>query len=123
MEQALELLAKPKQYGRGARGGTPAKKAEPLREFDASPVTEKPVHVLNGRFGIYITDGETNATLPRDLAVEELTFEKALDLLATRAAKGGTKKKATKKAAAKKIAKKVVKKAAKKKVSKKVVRK
>ena len=73
---------------------------------------------------IYITDGETNATLPRDLAVEELTFERALDLLATRAAKGGTKKKATrKKATAKKVAKKVVKKAAKKKVSKKVVRK
>ncbi|MCL2306139.1 MAG: type I DNA topoisomerase [Planctomycetaceae bacterium] len=127
LEQALELLAKPKQYGRGARGGATAKKAEPLRAFDASPVTEKPVHVLNGRFGIYITDGETNATLPRDLSVEELTFEKALDLLATRAAKGGTKKKATrKKVAAKKVAKKVVKKSTKKaakKAGKKVAKK
>jgi DNA topoisomerase-1 len=127
LEQALELLSKPKQYGRGARGGTPAKKAEPLRVFEDSPVTEKPINVLNGRFGIYITDGETNATLPRDLSAEELTFEKALDLLAARAAKGGTKKKATrKKATAKKVAKKAVKKAAKKaakKTSKKVVKK
>ncbi len=122
LEQALDLLSKPKQYGRGARGAT-AKKTEPLKVFDASPVTEKPVQVLNGRFGIYVTDGETNATVPRDTSVEELTFEKALDLLAARLAKGGVKKKASRKTAkkaAKKAVKKVVKKAAKKTVKKTV---
>ena len=121
LEQALELLAKPKQYGRGAgRGGSTAKKTQPLKVFDVSPVTEKPIQVLNGRFGIYVTDGETNATLPKDLSLEELMFEKALDLLAARAAKGGTKKKTSpKKAAVKKTVKKAAK-ASTKKTTKKV---
>lgn len=97
-EKAVELLAQPKTRGRGA-------KKEPIKKFDVSPVTEKEVQLLDGRFGPYVTDGETNASLPRDARPEELTFEQALDLLAERAAKGPTKKKkkkATKKKAAKK---------------------
>ncbi len=96
LEQALELLSKPKVGGRG-RG-----KKEPLKTFDVSPVTGNPVQLLDGSYGPYVSDGETNASLPRDAKVEELTFEVALDLLAIRAAAGGSKKKkkSTKKKAA-----------------------
>jgi hypothetical protein len=61
---------------------------EPLKTFDASPVTKQPVKLLSGRFGDYVTDGVTNATLPRDFTPESLTFEQALNLLAERAARG-----------------------------------
>ncbi len=67
--------------------------------FDASPVTNEKVQLLDGRYGPYVTDGETNASLPKGTAVEELTFQEALDLLAARAAAGPPKKKAKKKAA------------------------
>jgi DNA topoisomerase-1 len=91
--QAVELLAQPKTRGRGAS------KKEPLRVFEKpSPVTDSVVQVLDGRFGAYVTDGVTNASLPRDSKVEELTFEAALDLLAVRAASGGSKRKSPKKA-------------------------
>jgi DNA topoisomerase-1 len=56
--------------------------------FDASPVTGQPVKVLEGRFGTYVTDGTTNATLPKGTSVNELTFDEALGLLAERAARG-----------------------------------
>ena len=114
-EQALELLKQPKQRGRRAP-------KEPLKVFDKkSPVTEGEVKVLDGRYGPYVTDGETNASLPRGSDPQELTFESALDLLAERAAKGPTKKKkATKKKAAKKATKK---KATKKKAAKKATKK
>jgi len=84
--------------------------------------------VLSGRFGNYVTDGETNATMPKDQSPEELTFEQALRLLADRAAKGPSKKRAfrkkavvkssTKPSAAKKTAKKAVKKTARKTTAK-----
>lgn len=113
-EQALELLSKPKTGGRG-RGA----KKEPIKTFDESPVTGEAVQLLDGRYGPYVTDGETNASLPRDAKVEELTFEAALDLLATRAAAGGSKKK-KKKSKTKTAAKSATKKAAtKKKATKK----
>lgn len=115
--QAVELLAQPKTRGRGAA------KKEPLKTFDLSPVTGKAIQVLDGRFGTYVTDGETNATLPRDSSAEELTFQAALDLLAVRAAAGGSKRKTAKKAkAASKEStktKKTTKKAAPKKATKK----
>jgi DNA topoisomerase-1 len=95
-DQAVELLSKPKTGGRGRA------KKEPLKTFDTSPVTGNAVELLDGSYGPYVTDGETNASLPRDAKVEELTFEAALDLLAVRAAAGGSKKK--KKKAAKKSA-------------------
>ena len=108
LEQALELLAQPK------RGRASARKKEPIKVFAESPVTGNPVQLLDGRYGPYVTDGETNASLPRTMTADEVTLERALDLLAERAAKGGTKKK---KKAAKKTVKK--KKAAKKKATKK----
>ena len=117
-EQARELLAKPK-FQRGGRAA-----AAPLKEFEDSPVTGKQVKVLSGRFGNYITDGETNATVPKDIELDDLTFEKALELLADRAAKGPSKKKASrKKAATKKAAKKSTKKAVKKATKKATTKK
>ncbi len=95
LEQALHLLSQPKQHGRGRA----AAKREPLKVFEDSPVTTQKVQLLDGRYGPYVTDGETNASLPKGTAVEELTFQEALDLLAARAALGPPKKKAKKKAA------------------------
>ena len=112
LEEAIALLKQPKTRGRG----TPK---EPLRRFELpSPVTEKEVKILDGRFGPYVTDGDTNASLRKGMDPNEMKFEAALDLLAERAAKGPTKrkKKATKKKATKK-------KAAKKKSPKKGVAK
>jgi len=117
LEQALELLAQPK------RGRRTAAKKTPLKVFEASPVTGSPVELLDGRYGPYVTDGKTNASLPRGMAPEELSFERALDLLAERAARGPTRrtthKKATRKKAKKKAAKKKARKTAKKKAGKK----
>ncbi len=84
LEQALELLAQPKSIGRG-RG---AVKREPLKVFAASPVTNNPVQLLAGRYGPYVTDGTTNASLPRGTAPEEVTLEYALNLLKARAEQG-----------------------------------
>jgi DNA topoisomerase-1 len=84
LQQALELLAQPKTRGRG-RAAAPR---EPLKTFENSPVTSQPVKLLSGRYGNYVTDGTTNATLPRDYSSETLTFEQALHLLAERAARG-----------------------------------
>jgi DNA topoisomerase-1 len=91
------LLAQPKAIGRGRA----AAKREPLKVFDASPITNQKVQLLDGRYGPYVTDGETNASLPKGTPVEELTFQEALDLLAARAAAGPSKKKSAKKKAAK----------------------
>ncbi len=77
-EQALELLAQPKRRGRGAS------RAEPIKVFEASPVSQQPVQLLAGRYGPYVTDGETNASLPRTATPQEVTFQQALDLLAAR---------------------------------------
>lgn len=76
LDEALEMYSKPK-FGRGANS---AKKA--LREFGEDPVTQKPVVVKDGRFGPYVTDGVTNATIPRTESVESLTAERAYTLLA-----------------------------------------
>jgi DNA topoisomerase-1 len=92
LEQAMHLLAQPKAQGRGRA----AAKREPLKVFDASPVTGKPVQLLDGRYGPYVTDGTTNASVPKGTAVDELTFQEALDLLATRAAAGPSKRKTAK---------------------------
>ncbi|WP_404713131.1 type I DNA topoisomerase [Sphingomonas sp. MMS24-J13] len=93
-----------------ANGGGRAARAssEPIQTFPESPVTGKPVKLLAGRFGAYVTDGETNATLPKDTDPATLTNEQALTLLAERAAKGPAKgkKKPVRKAAAKAPAKK-----------------
>ena len=97
------------------RGAT--RRREPLRTFAASPVTGDEVQLLEGRYGPYVTDGQTNASLPKGQSPDEVTFEQAVDLLAVRAAKGPGKK-ATRKKAAKKTTKKTAKtKAAKRKSS------
>ena len=92
LDQALELLAQPKAQRRGF-GAARA----PLRTFDASPVTKQPVQLYSGRYGLYLADGETNASLPKGADPESLTFEQALELLAARAALGPPAKKSGRK--------------------------
>ncbi|WP_392467430.1 type I DNA topoisomerase [Arsenicicoccus cauae] len=95
-EEALAIYAQPKQRGRGAA-------KPPLKELGEDPVSGKPVVVKDGRFGAYVTDGETNATLRKDDDVETLTPERGFELLAEKRAKGpATRKRAVKKAPAKK---------------------
>ncbi|MDR2761397.1 MAG: type I DNA topoisomerase [Planctomycetaceae bacterium] len=102
LDQALEILSQPKTR---SRGSSSSKSNEPLKLFGDSPVTGKQVKLLSGRFGNYITDGTTNATLPKGFTAEELTFDRAIDLLAEKAAKGvsprSTKRKTIKKSTTK----------------------
>lgn len=96
LPEALEIYSQPKTRGRGAA-------RPPLREFGEDPVSGKKVVVKDGRFGPYITDGVTNITVPRSESVEELTQERAFELLADKRAKGpAPKKRTTRKAPAKK---------------------
>ena len=95
LEQALELLAQPK-----TRGGRGASK-EPLQVFDPSPVTGQPVRLMQGRYGPYVSDGVTNASLPRDMNPAEVTFPFAVNLLKERAEAGPSKRALRKKAPAK----------------------
>ena len=124
LDEALEIYSKPKERRRGVA-------KPPLKELGKDPATEKEVIVKDGRFGMYVTDGETNATLRRGDTLEALTIERALELLAGRRAweaeNGPSPKKSKKKAAKVKpgdaaptLTKNVVKKAAtKKKAAKK----
>ncbi|MHA6628283.1 type I DNA topoisomerase [Pseudonocardia sichuanensis] len=91
LDEALEIYKQPKQRGRRTAAATP-----PLRELGKDGATGKPMVIKDGRFGPYVTDGETNASLRRGDAVETITDERASELLAERRAKGGTttKKKA-----------------------------
>ncbi len=82
---ALELYSQPKY---GARAASSA-----LMEFEADPESGKPIKIKDGRFGVYVTDGVTNATVPRGEAVEEIDFERAVQLLADKRAKGPAKPK------------------------------
>lgn len=94
LEQALAKYAEPKY---GARRASSA-----LKEFDADPVSGKPLKLKDGRFGPYVTDGETNATVPRGEDAMALTFERAVELIADKRAKGpAPKKTAARKAPAK----------------------
>jgi DNA topoisomerase-1 len=111
LEEALRIYAQPKQRGRAAA-------APPLKELGNDPVSGQPVVVKSGRFGEYVTDGEYNATLRKDDSVEEITLERAAELLADRRERGPAKK--TAKKAAKKTAKKTT---AKKTTAKKTTRK
>ncbi|GAA1375801.1 type I DNA topoisomerase [Streptomyces beijiangensis] len=98
LDEALAIYAQPKQRGRAAA-------KPPLKELGTDPVSGAPVVVKDGRFGAYVTDGETNATLRTDDSVEEITPERGYELLAEKRAKGPVKKKtAAKKAPAKKAA-------------------
>ncbi|MEW1721713.1 type I DNA topoisomerase [Streptomyces sp. NPDC093109] len=100
LDEALAIYAQPKQRGRAAA-------KPPLKELGTDPVSERPVVVKDGRFGPYVTDGETNATLRTDDSVEAITPERGYELLAEKRAKSPAKKtakKAVKKAPAKKTA-------------------
>jgi DNA topoisomerase-1 len=101
LEDALALLAQPKQRGRGAGVAKP-----PLKELGADPASGKPMVVKEGRFGPYVTDGETNASLRKGDDIESLTDERAAELLAERRLRGPAPKKVAKRAPAKKAAKK-----------------
>ena len=112
LEEALAIYAQPKTRGRAAA-------AAPLKELGPDPVSGKPVVVKDGRFGPYVTDGETNATLRKDDDPEAITPERGFELLAEKRAKGPT----TRKRATKKTAKKTTRKAPAKRATKKATTK
>ncbi|MUL84161.1 MULTISPECIES: type I DNA topoisomerase [unclassified Mycolicibacterium] len=94
LDEALAIYAEPKRRGRQAAA------APPLRELGTDPASGKPMVIKDGRFGPYVTDGETNASLRKGDDVQSITDERASELLADRRARGPVKK------AAKKVAKK-----------------
>jgi DNA topoisomerase-1 len=81
LAEAKELFAQPKARGRGARAAAP-----PLRELGEDPGTGKPMVIKDGRFGPYVTDGETNASLRKGDEVASVTIARAAELLAERRA-------------------------------------
>ncbi|MCV7435531.1 type I DNA topoisomerase [Mycolicibacterium bacteremicum] len=113
LDEALKIYAEPKRRGRQG-AATP-----PLRELGNDAASGKPMVIKDGRFGPYVTDGETNASLRKGDDVLSITDERASELLADRRARGPVKK-AAKKAPAKKAAKKT---AAKKAPAKKAAKK
>ena len=103
MNRAVDILAQAaNRGGAGAARG----KAEPIATLGAHPVSGGEIKVMPGRYGPYVTDGTTNATIPRDTKPEDVTLEAAIELIDARAAKApvkkGKKKAAPKKATAKK---------------------
>jgi DNA topoisomerase-1 len=113
LEEALKIYAEPKARGRRAA-------ARPLKELGEDPASGQPVVVKEGRFGPYVTDGETNATLRKDDSVDTISLLRAAELLADKRARGPVKKTAKKAPAKKTAAKKT---AAKKTAAKKATAK
>ncbi|HWL45062.1 MAG TPA: type I DNA topoisomerase [Ilumatobacter sp.] len=95
LDQAAKIFSLPKVFKRGAARNMAA--AGPLREFGEDPVSKRAVVAKDGKFGVYVTDGETNASLGKGDRVESMPPERAFELLAIRrehiAANGGPKKK------------------------------
>ena len=100
VEQALALLAAPRQFGRRAAP------RPPLRELGNDPVSGKPVMAKEGKFGVYVTDGETNASLTRSDRLDEMMPERAYELLAIRRENAGNGAGRKKRTPSKKAAKK-----------------
>ena len=111
LDEAVGIFSQPKQY----RGRTSVAAKGPLREFGSDPVSERPVVAKEGKFGVYVTDGEVNASLGKGDRIEDMIPERAYELLAIRREvmkekgiapkkKAGAKKAAPKKAVAKKAA-------------------
>jgi DNA topoisomerase-1 len=94
LEQALALLAQPRKFG---RRGAPK---PPLRDFGTDPISGRPVIAKDGKFGTYVTDGETNASLTRGDRLEHMSPERAFELLAARRASPPEPKKSAKKSRA-----------------------
>ncbi|MEO0643853.1 MAG: topoisomerase C-terminal repeat-containing protein, partial [Pseudomonadota bacterium] len=101
MNQAVVLLAEAANRKGGGRT-----KAEPVKTLGEHPTSGGEMKVMPGRYGPYVTDGSTNATIPKDVKPEDVTAEQAVALIDERAAKRPAKKKTRKKAPAKKTAKK-----------------
>jgi DNA topoisomerase I len=102
LAEAKELFAQPKARGRGRAAATP-----PLRELGEDPASGRPVVIKEGRWGPYVTDGETNASLRQGDAVESITAQRAAELLAERRAaapSGGRRRPVARKPAARKSA-------------------
>ncbi len=102
LEEALKIYSEPKRAGRQSAS------APPLRELGTDPASGKPMVIKDGRFGPYVTDGETNASLRKGDDVLSITDERASELLADRRARGPVKrtaKKTARKTPAKKVAK------------------
>jgi DNA topoisomerase I len=100
LDDALALFAQPKTRARRSAA------AAPLRELGADPVSGKPMVIKEGRFGPYVTDGETNASLRRGDSIDEITADRGAEMLAERRARGpAPARKAGRKAAAKAPAK------------------
>ncbi len=120
VDKAVELFKQPKTRGR-------AKAAEPIKELGKEPGTDSMVTLRQGRFGPYVTDGETNASLRKGDTIENITLERAHELLEERRERGPSKKKkASKKKTSKKAAaddETATKKASKKKTNKKAASK
>ena len=91
IDQARELFAQPKQRGGAARAAA----AAPLRELGADPASGKPIVLREGRFGPYVTDGDTNASLRKGDLPESITPQRAAELLAERRASGPAPKRRT----------------------------
>jgi len=86
LQGAIDLYAQPKY---GARKASSA-----LKEFEADPVSGKPIRIKDGRFGAYVTDGVTNVTIPRGEEIEDIDFDRAVEMLADKRAKGPAKPRA-----------------------------
>mgnify|MGYP001108733479 CR=1 FL=1 len=99
MNAAVSLLAE--AANRGGAGGTRAK-AEPIKTLGAHPTSGGEIKVMPGRYGPYVTDGTTNATIPRDMKPEDVTEQQAIELIDARAAKGPAKKGGAKRGGVKK---------------------
>ncbi|MBO0344737.1 type I DNA topoisomerase [Roseibium sp. CAU 1637] len=106
INRAVDALAEKRAKGGGGRGAA----AKPLKELGDHPEEGGPINVYDGRYGPYVKHGKINATLPKETDPQAVTLEQALELIAAKASKGGTKKKAaakkpaTKKATTKKAA-------------------
>ena len=91
---ALEIFAQPKYGGRTASSA--------LKEFEEpDPVSQKAIKIKDGRFGPYVTDGTTNATIPRGETIEEIDHARAVQMLADKRAKGPAKRPSTARSGAK----------------------
>jgi DNA topoisomerase-1 len=88
MNAAVAILAEAANRKGGSR-----QKAEPIKVLGVHPTSGGEMRVMPGRYGPYVTDGNVNATVPKDISPEELEVEKAIELIDTRAAKGPAKKK------------------------------
>ena len=88
LERALQLLAEPKR----SRGGSRSSSKEPLRELGVHPQDKEPINIYQGPYGVYIKHGKINVGLPEGETAESITLEKALELVAAKAATKKTKK-------------------------------